>query len=228
MGSPNPNSLSPIQMFESLPKMHAQIAAFTQNLLSSLHQQNISVAALNMDHVCYRYTSLDSYTLAKDSLAEHATLITESIIGGRPIAVFKLNPGNEVLFETEGVHRELTVIELASPKLASKYTYSDGDIEHAEFVLAEPALLDFVLMHPLKLKHPGSSLEMQSCEWDMRGLAKKVNPDVRIAFSTYSAKFHLDTLESFCVKEEKERLAQSGLVEKLATLEGVRDMTFQE
>jgi hypothetical protein len=100
------------------------------------------------------------------------------MIGGRPIATFKLNA--PFVFQGRTVH----VIELPAPKDGSPYP--EG-WEHAEFVVAEDPRA-FAARYP-------------ELPWDHSGADKPVNADVRLAYAGFSVKFHEHALEAVIAQE---------------------------
>lgn len=112
------------------------------------------------------------YEVLRTMLAQHGTLLGEHMIGGRPIATFRLN--EPFLFEG----RSIEVIELPAPKHGSDY--AEG-FEHAEFVVDEEPL-EFSKRYPL-------------LKWDLFGISKSINADVRLNYDGYSVKFHQRSLE---------------------------------
>lgn len=66
-----------------------------------------------VDHLCYRAASLPEYLALKETLARHGVLLVEGMIGGRPIATYRLH--QPVCWQ------QVTVpcIELAAPRRAA-------------------------------------------------------------------------------------------------------------
>jgi predicted metalloenzyme YecM len=136
-----------------------------------------------LDHVCYRTESTNEYDLIVQQLNNSAELLVEGIVGGRLISTFKLHEPILVSLP-EGKCVSVFVIELPSPK--EKSFYKSG-LEHAEFVVDS---LD-------KVKTNFAHLA-----WDLSGSQKRVNPDIRLQFSDFSVKFHLNSLEKV-IEQEK-------------------------
>ncbi len=72
----------------------AQILGNPDNFLDDLFTQitgkAIGVEKLYMDHICYRVKSIDNYNIFKGQLLKHGELLSDKIIGGRPISVIEL------------------------------------------------------------------------------------------------------------------------------------------
>ena len=157
-----------------------KIPTFVDEIISGLSKLNINVQDFYLDHVCYRVETEQEYITCYNELNQVATLLIEQLIGGRPIATFKLH---EPILVSK-YNRQVSVIELPMPK--SNTFYSSG-FEHCEFVITQN-LKDFADLHNVK--------------WDFSGLNKKINSDIRIKFNdslgkVISVKFHNDTLENF-------------------------------
>jgi len=114
---------------------------FVESVLQSLETISIQVSHYELDHLCYRTSSLDEYQLIKTQLLTRGHLLTESIIGGRPIAVIKLNDPIHITCPENSAtknntitpchphfqERYISIIELPSPKPGR--AYSSG-LEH--------------------------------------------------------------------------------------------------
>jgi predicted metalloenzyme YecM len=155
------------------------VPGFVRLVVDTLEKHSITVSDLYLDHVCYRCSTLEEYTRWKQELSAIASLLIESLVGGRLIATYKL---------LEPIHvdgRDISVIELPSPKHSSHY---DSGLEHAEFVINVP-LEEFMKQHPL--------------DWNTAGLNKQTNADIRADFDGFSVKFHLQPLETV-IEQEKQ------------------------
>ena len=145
---------------------------FLDRLFYFLTQDGVQVDAFPLDHLCYRVETVERYAQLCGTLAKQGALLSEKEIGGRPIAVFKL----QTPFSYQ--ERAISLLELPAPKPGS--AYPEG-YEHAEFVVDEP-LQDFMARY----------LEL---DFDTKGLHKAVNPEVRLRYEGLSVKFHEHDLE---------------------------------
>lgn len=145
--------------------------SFLRKLFASLEGSSVDVSGFELDHLCYRVETLDRYVELKKQLDAEGTLLAESVIGGRPIACYRLH----VTFQFDG--RSIDVLELPAPKPGSPYP--EG-FEHAEFVVHED-LLAFTKRHP-------------KLDRDLGDPAKSINADVRLRFDGFSVKFHRRSL----------------------------------
>ncbi len=82
-----------------------------------------------IDHLCYRATTLSEYSELSQSLAGQSRLLTESDVNGRPISCFFFTEG--IISKSNHVH----VVEVASPKPGAKH--SPG-FEHIEIFSDNP------------------------------------------------------------------------------------------
>jgi oligoendopeptidase F len=153
---------------------------FLGRIFAALKGAGIDVAAFPMDHICYRVATAERYAALKSALERSARLLHEAMIGGRPIATYKL----AVPLHYAG--RVIDVVELPSPKPGRRY--EDG-YEHAEFVIAE-TFAAFMARHP-------------HLSFDTSGAGKAHNPELRVVFGDISVKFHHDTLERIIAAERK-------------------------
>ena len=139
---------------------------FLDDLFDQIQAVGIEVDSLYMDHICYRVESLEEYHAIKSSLLIHGNLLSDNIVAGRPISVIQLNQPYSYK------EREINVIELPSPKSGSPYATG---YEHVELVV-EMDLLEFVKKHP-------------SIDFDLKGMNKTINQDVRLPLNGCSVKF---------------------------------------
>jgi predicted metalloenzyme YecM len=123
-----------------------------------------------------------------------ASLLIESIIGGRPIATFKLHNGIMCCSN----RRNVTVLEIPSPKQGSPY---QRGLEHVEFVIGDGRKG----ISPINDTYHQSTLQSfiddhdDIKSWNVKAMNKEINPDVSfrvdLGFRKCSVKFHLLSLE---------------------------------
>jgi len=135
---------------------------------------------VQMDHVCYRVPSFESYESKKLELFRVGKLLGEAQINGRPIAVFRLN---------EPIYHDtwrIDTVELPAPK---KDVETKEGLEHVELVLFDDkdAFLE---------KYSDKHFNLQSAD---RG----VNPEIGYTLPTYTVKFHLLSLPTVVYLERK-------------------------
>ena len=147
---------------------------FLRLLFADLEQKQIVLPAhWDIDHLCYRTSSLTQYEELKTTFSGFAKLLIESDVNGRPIATYKLH---------QAIHFKewlIDVVELPAPK-ASKPT--PAGFEHIEVVCDVPfAYFEKQYSH-LNLK--------------MDGLKKDFNQEFEIFLGERNLKFHHLSLES--------------------------------
>lgn len=127
---------------------------------------------IEIDHLCWRTNSIEEYNLIKNKFSQFGTCLIESIVGGRPIATYKLNSPIRFKEYTIGL------IEVPSPKIG-KVTKSG--FEHFEIVTNET-------FDNLEVKYSHLNL-------DLSGLKKSINKEFEIIFKDFAIKFHHQSLE---------------------------------
>lgn len=147
--------------------LQQQAFAFLDTLFNHLNSDDINVDHFEMDHICYRVESVADFNQKKSDWSSFTSHYHEGIVGGRPIAILKLNePWN---YKGRMIH----FIELPSPKANS--FYPEG-FEHAEFVI-NISLGAFALQYP-------------KLEFNKKGISKTLNADIKRMYKQLSVKFH--------------------------------------
>ena len=137
-----------------------------------LKAKSLNINDLYIDHICYRVETNERYSELKNELLKNNELLVESKINGRNICVFKLK--QPIKFQ----HWEIPLLELPSPK--SRSHYEEG-WEHIECVTNEPLEI-FIKNHP-------------HLNFDLKGLSKPLNREIRLKMGKFSVKFHEMSLE---------------------------------
>lgn len=153
------------------------MAPFVAQLLTELTALMGEHDAPQVDHLCYRAASLAEYLRLKSELARHGVLLVEGMIGGRPIATYRLH--QPVCWQ------QVTVpcIELAAPKPGRSH---QAGLEHIELVV--PSLHELVAAYPV-LPFKTANID------DGR------NPDVGLMLPSGQIKFHLRPLSEVIDEE---------------------------
>ncbi len=130
-----------------------------------------------VDHLCYRAATLPEYLELKAVLAAHGVLLVEGMIGGRPIATYRLH--QPVCWE------QVTVpcIELAAPKAGRSH---QAGLEHIELVV--PSLTTLVTRHP-------------DVPFKTGNIDDGRNPDIGLMLPSGQIKFHLRSLDEVIDEE---------------------------
>lgn len=148
------------------------ITPFLDKIFAALQKDRIDVTDYELDHLCYRVASIERYETCKQLLLQKGILLTESIIGNRPIATFKLS--TPIIYQG----RTISCLELPSPKAGS--FYPEG-FEHVEFVIDEDFEKFMTRYYHLSFK--------------TKAITKAVNPDISRQYDGFSVKFHHHPLE---------------------------------
>lgn len=167
-----------------MPELESIIGDYTEflnDILSRVDDQGFDVKDfIQIDHMCYRTTSMENYLQKKDELASVATLLGETLINDRPISTFRLL--------SPVIHGQwrIDAIELPAPKAGKDVP--EG-LEHIEFVLYDdiPTFLK---------KYEGKPFEMRAAD---RG----INPEIGLKLRDYTVKFHLLNLPTVMYLEHK-------------------------
>lgn len=155
--------------------------AFLDEILARVEKEGFDFGDfVQIDHMCYRTGSWESYLQKKDELSAVAQLLGETAVNGRPIATFRLN--RPVM---HGPWR-IDAVELPAPKEGSGYA---PGLEHIEFVLYDdiPAFLRKYADKPFKTK----------------AADRGINPEVGLPLGDLTVKFHLLSLPVAVYLEHK-------------------------
>lgn len=180
-------------------ELHTQAQKFLSKLDESLDKNKIKIFShWDIDHLCYRVETLESYEHLKKEFRLFSKLLIESEVNGRPIATYKL--AQPVLFRDW----EIDVIELPAPKASRPM--NEG-FEHIEIVCDLPFS---------ELKQMYRSQKMNEL-----GLKKAFNQELEIQLDEQNIKFHQLSLESVIRLEGNSQvwstLQQLNILENLST-----------
>lgn len=110
------------------------ISSFIDKIIEKLEQLGINTATLTIDHLGYQADSKADYDAKTNHIHEFAIKVSENIVGGRRVGIFRLNELLE--YKTQNIG----VVEVFEPKEGQTVK---SDWEHIEFLVAE-SLEDFV------------------------------------------------------------------------------------
>jgi len=167
-------------MHHPLEKILGSPEEFLDDLFNQLSDLSIDVSDLEMDHICYRVETMEDYNSLKHQLQELGKILSDKIIGGRPITVIQLNKTYHYR------DRSIDIIELPSPKSGSHYY---NGYEHVEFV-TNSSLENFIST----IFYIG---------FDIKGMKKSINRDVRLQLDGCAVKFHEHSLK-YVIEELEE------------------------
>ncbi len=155
--------------------------AFLKQILQEIVEAGFDLSDFaQMDHMCYRVESLDSYETKKRELAAFGRLLGETQVNGRPISTFRLH--EPVRYQQWRVD----AVELPAPKDGSPI--KEG-LEHVEFVL-----FDDKETFLKKYAHK---------QFDLRAADRGINPEIGFTLPSYTVKFHLLNLPTVVYLEKK-------------------------
>lgn len=168
-------------------QFHASAQTFLELLFQDLAQARIQLPVYwDIDHLCYRAATEESYQKLKDDFSNLGLLLIESQVNGRLISTFKLN--EPVYF----LDWRIDLVELPAPK-SGKVT--EEGFEHIEIVCDVPFS---------ELQQKFSHLDM-----DTKGLSKDYNQELEICLGKRNIKFHHSSLESVINLEKSEKIWQA-------------------
>lgn len=148
--------------------------------------QNITITGIrfdelkDLDHLAYRVASLEEYEIVKAKMLEFGELISENIISGRPIAVYKLN--EPIIYDGFTIF----CLEIPAPKEGSEYK---SGLEHIEFV-TNKSLKEFIKDH----KEVG---------FETKEIDREINPTLVLKFEDSAVKFHPRSLLEVCLIQQE-------------------------
>ena len=103
-----------------------QYETFIKGLLDKIKELGINVTDLDMDHIGYQSSSNEDYDRLRTEFDELGKRVSEEIVGGRRVGIYKLNKPLHYQRYT------IMAIELVAPKEGQK---CPSTLEHAEFVI---------------------------------------------------------------------------------------------
>jgi hypothetical protein len=152
---------------------------FIADQIDHLDHLGILAHIIEIDHVCYRVADMDTYDQQKSALSEAGKLLTESIVNGRPIAVYRLQTPLQI------GHYTVSLFELPAPKPGRHY---NNGYEHIEAVVSSD-LSDFKNMFP-------------RITFATDNMHSAVNPDIQISSPSGVIKFHNQSLAEVIAAEQ--------------------------
>ncbi len=126
-----------------------------------------------IDHLCFRVGSEESYQQYKNDFLKFSDLLIESPVNGRLISTFKLH--TPVVYKNWAID----LVELPAPKKGK--TTIEG-FEHIEIVIDIP-------FGEIEALYPNLA-------YDKSGLQKKLNQELEVSFGAIALKFHHMSLDS--------------------------------
>lgn len=160
----------------------ASVPDFIEGIVEEVLNMGIDIRSYPMDHFCFRVETQEQYNVYKEAFSAYGQLISEAVIGGRPIATFRLKDPVRILG-----NKFIACVEVPSPKEGVSYPLG---LEHVECVIPD-ALSVFIQRFP-------------QLKFDERALKKPINPEIALKLpSGKSVKFHNQSLEQVIEIEKK-------------------------
>ncbi|KAJ3188470.1 hypothetical protein HK101_009156 [Irineochytrium annulatum] len=209
--------------------------SFVQRLLNAIHQAHpgLNLSQHRIDHVCIRSPNAQRHAVHLSALSTlGSTLLSEAIVGGRPIQTFLLPAAHAIVVDDPSYagdevgageygargRRVIRCIELPQPKEGGR-VYEEG-WEHAEVAIAtreeEAAAMEMGKEELLKVgarrfrefveETRGLLAEGAREKWGKGGGTEKpFNPEARLEFKEegFSVKFHWLPLETVIKLENR-------------------------
>ena len=82
------------------------VNSFLNKVMTRLSQLSINVDSFEFDHICYRVKSENQYNETISALCQYGYVLSENIIGGRPITIVYLH--NPIVYK----HYRIFCIEI--------------------------------------------------------------------------------------------------------------------
>ncbi|WP_410751388.1 VOC family protein [Citrobacter sp. U14242] len=184
------------QAVEELHDISADLPHFTQALTSLSTRLGLDVSSLEADHIslrCHQNTTAERW---RRGFEQCGALLSENIINGRPICLFKLDEPVCV------AHWQFTVIELPWP---GEKRYPHEGWEHIEIVLpGAPETLNtraLALLSDEGLSQPGIFVKTSSPKGERERLP---NPTLAVSDGSVTIKFHPWSIEAIVASEQQE------------------------
>lgn len=176
-------------------RFYSEAVQFLELLFQDLKAKNVILEPQwEIDHLCYRADSEDSYQNLKSQISSYAKLLIESPVNGRLISTFELQ--KPVRFEDF----EIYLVELPAPK---KGKVVASGFEHVEVVCDQE-------FEVIKKKYP-------QAEWNEGGRKKVFNPELEMVLGSRNLKFHHLSLESVIRFENQTKIYKTLMNSEILT-----------
>ncbi|WP_312691619.1 VOC family protein [Kosakonia sp.] len=182
------------QTLEELQDIAEDLPRFSDDLQKLTTRLGLNIAPLNADHIslrCHQNTTAERWRRGFEQCGE---LLSENVINGRPICLFKLREPVCV------AHWQFDVIELPWP---GEKRYPHEGWEHIEIVLpGAPETLNaraLELIADEGLSQPGIAVKTSSPKGERERLP---NPTLAVTDGKVTVKFHPWTIEAIVASEQ--------------------------
>ncbi len=182
------------QSIEELQDIAADLPRFTDALTGLATRLGLDITPLTADHISLRCHQNATAERWRKGLLQCGTLLSENIINGRPICLFKLVEPIHV------AHWQFSVVELPWP---GEKRYPHEGWEHIEIVLpGDPATLNaraVALLSDDGLCQKGTAVKTSSPKGERERLP---NPTLAVTDGTVTIKFHPWSIEDIVASEQ--------------------------
>lgn len=182
------------QSIEELKDIAADLPRFTDALTGLATRLGLDITPLTADHISLRCHQNATAERWRKGLLQCGTLLSENIINGRPICLFKLAEPIHV------AHWQFSVVELPWP---GEKRYPHEGWEHIEIVLpGDPATLNaraVALLSDEGLCQKGIAVKTSSPKGERERLP---NPTLAVTDGTVTIKFHPWSIEDIVASEQ--------------------------
>jgi uncharacterized protein len=181
----------------------SNVSLFFAKLFESLAASGIEVLDYEIDHLCWRCSTEQEYiSVGKAVSSIGADLLVEGMIGGRPIATFKLNKPVALLID--GRRKEINCLEIPAPKPNRPYI---SGFEHVECVVGDLSSTPYDPTPVLAFRD-----KFSNHNWNTEALTKECNADISLSFDqnreeypqNIVVKFHAVSLDKVIEYEKRE------------------------
>lgn len=181
------------QKIDSLQDIAADLPRFSEALHALAARLGLDIAPLDADHISLRCHQNATAERWRQGLELCGELLSENIINGRPICLFKLHQPVCV------AHWQFSVVELPWP---GEKRYPHEGWEHIEIVLpGEPETLNaraLALLSDEGLSQPGIVVKTSSPQGERERLP---NPTLAVTDGNVTLKFHPWSIEAIVASE---------------------------
>ncbi|HGP0979105.1 TPA: VOC family protein [Klebsiella aerogenes] len=184
------------QQIDELNDISADLPRFNDAILALADRLGLDMTPLDADHIslrCHQNTTAERW---RQGLERCGTLLSENIINGRPICLFKLAEPICV------AHWRFTVVELPWP---GEKRYPHEGWEHIEIVLpGDPETLNaraLALLSDDGLSQPGIFVKTSSPKGERERLP---NPTLVVTDGKVTIKFHPWSIEQIVASERSD------------------------
>ena len=156
----------------NISNLNDEAIIFLDKMFIEIKRNQVNLYHWEIDHLCYRSSSIDHYNMLKKSFRAFSTLLSEVEINGRPISTFKLS---KPIF-----YKDYTIdlIEIPAPKPGKEIR---SGFEHFELVVD-------VSFDQIISAYPNSTFKKT-------GMTKVINPELQMTLESGAIKFHHSSLE---------------------------------